>query len=135
MRLLLKLAAHLSISNMKKIALILLIAFVSAKAFSQKSIDIKDAAKHIGDSVTVCSKVFTTRYLDQAGITFLNVGGAYPDNLLTIVIKGEDRKKFKDAPEDAFKDKNICVTGTIIDYKGKPEIAVTDPAQIKISDK
>jgi DNA/RNA endonuclease YhcR with UshA esterase domain len=26
----------------------------------------------------------------------------------------------------------ICVSGTITEHKGKPEIKVTDPAQIKI---
>ena len=121
--------------TMKKLALVLFIAFASAKAFSQTTIDIKDAAKHIGENVTICSKVFGGKYLDQSGITFLNVGGNYPDALLSIVIKGDDRKKFKDAPEVAFKDKNVCITGTLIDYKGKPEIAVTDPAQIKLADK
>jgi DNA/RNA endonuclease YhcR with UshA esterase domain len=28
-------------------------------------------------------------------------------------------------------DKVITVTGEVIDYKGKPEIIITDPAQIK----
>jgi len=48
------------------------------------------------------------------------------------MINGKDRSKFPVVPEDAFKDKNICVTGKVIQYKGKPEIVVDDPSQITI---
>jgi micrococcal nuclease len=47
------------------------------------------------------------------------------------VIFGPDRSKFPDAPELYYKNKKICVTGTIKQYKGVPEIIVTDPSQIK----
>jgi hypothetical protein len=50
------------------------------------------------------------------------------------VIKGEDRSKFKGQPEVDYKDKNICVTGVLVDFKGKPEIVVSDPSQIKIGE-
>lgn len=30
-----------------------------------------------------------------------------------------------------FKGKDICVTGVVINDKGKPDIVVTDPKQIK----
>ena len=81
---------------------------------------------------TVCDKVSGGRYIDGSGITFINLGGAYPNQKLTIMIKAEDRVKFKVAPETAFLDKLICVTGKQIMYKGKPEIMVTDPEQIKV---
>jgi DNA/RNA endonuclease YhcR with UshA esterase domain len=29
----------------------------------------------------------------------------------------------------------VCVTGTIVMYKGKPEIVITDPKQIGVSGK
>lgn len=81
---------------------------------------------------TVCEKVYSTRLMAASQITFLNLGGEYPNQKLSIVIKGKDRSKFPVAPELAFKDKTICVTGIISDYNGKPEIVVTDPDQIKI---
>jgi hypothetical protein len=61
----------------------------------------------------------------------IDVGGSRPSELLTLVIKAADRKKFKTTPEGAFKGKKVCITGQIIDYKGKPEIVITDPEQIK----
>ena len=32
----------------------------------------------------------------------------------------------------AVKDKNICVTGQIEEYKGKPQIILTDAQQLKV---
>ncbi|GAA4326979.1 hypothetical protein GCM10023149_30120 [Mucilaginibacter gynuensis] len=46
--------------------------------------------------------------------------------VLTIALKG----KAKD-PGTQIENKTITVEGEVIDYKGKPEIIVTDPAKIK----
>jgi hypothetical protein len=86
-------------------------------------------------SPTVCDSVYSTRYFDGSQMTLLNLGGAYPDQKLTIMIRGADRAKFKTAPETAFANKRICVTGVEQDYKGKPEIIVTDPGQIVMANK
>ena len=83
---------------------------------------------------SVCDKVFSSKFMEGSGITLLNLGAEYPNQKLTILIKRADRSKFATAPETAFAGHQICVSGTIIDYKGKPEIIVTDPAQIKIKD-
>jgi micrococcal nuclease len=119
---------------MKKLSIALFITFASATAFAQTSIAIKDAAKHIGENVTICDKIYGGKFLSGAGLTLIDMGGAHPNEVLTILIKGDDRKKFKDAPEDTFKGKAVCVTGTLVDYKGKPEIVITDPTQIKIAE-
>ena len=63
-------------------------------------------------------------------MTLLNLGGNYPNQLLTIMIPGKDRDKFKEKPEEVYKGKAVCVTGKIVDYKGKPEIVVSDPGQL-----
>jgi hypothetical protein len=81
---------------------------------------------------TICDKVYGSRVMAGSQMTLLNLGGVYPNQKLTIMIKGRDRAKFPVAPEVAFQDKNICVTGTVINYKGKPEVIVTDPGQIKV---
>jgi len=83
--------------------------------------------------VTVCDKVYGGRFLESSETTLINLGGEYPDQKMTIVIKGSNRDKFKTAPEVAFKNKNICVTGKQIMYRGKPEIIVTEPGQIKVN--
>jgi micrococcal nuclease len=99
--------------------------------FGQTKITAKDASKHLNEKVMVCDQVFGGKFLSGADITLIDVGGSHPNELLTLVIKGEDRKKFATAPEDAFKGKKVCITGQIINYKGKPEIMITDPEQIK----
>ena len=83
--------------------------------------------------VTICDKVFGGKYFSNSGMTLLNLGGDYPDQKISIVIKGDDRAKFKDAPETYYKDKKVCVTGRQEMYKGKPEIVVTDPSQIQVN--
>lgn len=119
---------------MKKIILINVFALLFAfTASAQKVISASDAAKHINEKVTICEKVFSTKLITPSNMTFLDLGGFHPNQMLTVVIKGEDRSKFKDAPDEYFKGRNVCVTGTVIDYKGKPEIVVSDPSQIKIS--
>ena len=119
---------------MKKILLINVVALLFAfTASAQKVISASDAAKHLNENVMICEKVFSTKLITPSNMTFLDLGGFHPNQMLTIVIKGEDRSKFKDAPDEYFKGRNICVTGTVIDYKGKPEIVVSDPSQIKVS--
>jgi len=110
----------------------LMIASAGFKSFAQTAIETKEAAKHLKEKVTVTDKVHGGKFFSNSGMTLLDLGGAHPNELLTVLIKGDDRKKFKDAPEETFKGKIIIVTGEVIDYKGKPEIVVTEPAQIKI---
>jgi len=49
-----------------------------------------------------------------------------------VVIFAKDRNNFKEAPDAMYNDKNICVTGEVKEYHGKPEIIVTSPEQITI---
>jgi len=81
---------------------------------------------------TICDKVYGVKVFESSQMVLLNVGGEYPNQKLTIVIKGKNRDKFPLSPEVAFKDKSICVTGVVISYKGKPEIEVTEPSQITV---
>lgn len=62
-------------------------------------------------------------------MAFLDFGKPYPDQVFTAVIFGADRAKFA-TPETAFLGKRVCVAGTIGKARGKPEIVVTDPAQL-----
>jgi DNA/RNA endonuclease YhcR with UshA esterase domain len=113
---------------------LILFLFLFAAANSQQVIKLEEVRQHIGDSVTVCGKVVDGYY--SSGIentpTFLNVGANYPNQLLTIIIWGEARKKFEFKPEEVYKDKQICTTGRITEYKGKPQIVITTPEQLKI---
>ena len=113
-----------------KLLILTFITLFSSYAFSQTKINVEDAAKHVGDTVSVCTKVFGTKYFDKSQMTFLNLGAAYPNSPLTIVIFGKDLPNFKVAPETAYADKDICVTGVIKEFKGKVEIIVSQPSAI-----
>ena len=91
-----------------------------------------DAKAHVGEQATVCGLVKSARWASSSNRkpTFLNLDEAYPKQLFTVVIFEEHRGTFTPAPEDQFKDKRICVTGKIEEFRGTPQIVVTAPAQI-----
>ena len=122
--------------DMKKI-LALAFVLLSFSAFAQKEIKIEDAAQHVGDSVTLSGKVFGLRYLADAknSPTFINLGAAFPNQLLTVVIWGDVRSKLTTPPtEENSKGKLLTITGKIELYRGKPQIVLLDPAQMKMSE-
>jgi hypothetical protein len=61
--------------------------------------------------------------------TYLNLDRPYPTQVFTILIWGNDRPKFG-TPETTLMGKRVCATGTIKEYRGKPEIVATDPRQL-----
>lgn len=63
-------------------------------------------------------------------VNYLNFDKKFPDHTFTVVIFPSDASKFDDLNE--FKNKNVEVSGKIKLYKGKPQIIVNSPAQIKI---
>jgi hypothetical protein len=101
-------------------------AATSFAADPAKPIAIGDVSAHMGETVTVCSKVFGFKILDNSGMTLVNLGAAYPDQLLTVVLKGDPAGYHVDRLDNT----TLCATGKLIEYKGKPEIVVTDPKMI-----
>jgi micrococcal nuclease len=90
------------------------------------------AKDHMNETATVCGKVVGARYLDNSEnkITFLNFDKPYPDSPFTAIIQGENRAKFGE-PEKKYLNKDLCVTGKIVDFNKRPEIILTDPGQVK----
>ncbi|HEV8507514.1 MAG TPA: S1/P1 nuclease [Chitinophagaceae bacterium] len=93
-----------------------------------------EASGHVGETLTVCGKVFGGKYLENSNgaPTLINMGADYPDNPFTVVIYGSDRGGFTYQPENYLPGKTICVTGQIKRFKGKPEIVVTSQDQIRL---
>lgn len=102
--------------------------------FSQTTIPAADAAKHIGEKITVCDKVFGGRYFENSNDqpTLINMGDVYPNNPFTFVIYGPDRKKFGYKPEEFLVNKQVCVSGEIKSYRDKPQIVVSDTTQVTV---
>lgn len=93
-----------------------------------------EAKDHTGEKITVCDKVFETRFLENSNgqPTFLNIGAAYPNSPFTIVIFGNERANFKEKPEVFYNNKKVCATGLIKEYNGKPEMILSNESEIKI---
>lgn len=117
---------------MKKIITIAIASFICTTAFCQSKISIDSISAHVGDSVTVCSKVYGVKSLEK--ITFINLGADYPNALLTIIIHEEARSNFPEPAETMYSNKNICVSGIIKEYKGRYEIEVSNPREIKVEE-
>jgi len=115
---------------MKRLSFLLLICVASYSAKSQTLILAKDAAQYAGKTVTVCDSVYSTKALDK--LSLINLGGAYPKELLTVVINKEDQNKFPSEPSSMFMGNNLCITGVITEFKGKFQIIVTEPKQIVV---
>jgi len=95
----------------------------------------RNASDHEGELVTIEGPVAGTFYADTSNgePTFLNVGKDYPDSgRFTVVIWGEDRGAFPDAPEDMYEGATIRVTGIVDSYEGVPQIEVSSPGDIEV---
>jgi DNA/RNA endonuclease YhcR with UshA esterase domain len=96
-----------------------------------------EAIDHLGETNTVCGMIASAKYVKGApgNPTYLNFDRSYPEQSCSAVIAEATRARFKEAPETVFKGKWVCVTGVITaDFRGKPQIAVSDPAQIVVQD-
>ena len=101
---------------------------------TQQTVTPEDAAKFIGLQKTVCgtfaSAHFATKTKGQP--TFINLDKPYPNQVFTVLIWWSDRGKFEKPPEVLYSGKEICVTGMIQSYQGRPEIIVQEPRQIQV---
>jgi len=86
-----------------------------------------EATGHVSENASVCGVVASAKYVEgsRGSPTFLNLGKVYPDHVFTCVIFGSDRAKFG-TPEISLRGKQVCCTGKIEAYKGRPEIKLHD---------
>jgi DNA/RNA endonuclease YhcR with UshA esterase domain len=109
--------------------LVLALALASSPAFAA-TISPGDAARHINERATVegtVAKVFTD---PKSNTTFLDFGAPYPDETFTAVVFSDYRSAFGDLSAD--EGKTVDVTGAIKDYRGSPEIVLSDPSQLEV---
>ncbi len=101
---------------------------------AQEAISPEDAAKFIGETKTVCGTVASAHFAAKVKgqPTFINLDKPYPNQVFTVLIWGSDRGKFEKQPETLYSGKDICVTGMIQSYQGKPEIVVKEPGRINV---
>ena len=109
----------------------------NAKASVRQSdtIDANKAGNHVGEGATVCGEIVDTKYStgSSGNPTFLNFDKPYPNHPFVVVIWGKDRPNFPPNPEIFYRFKQVCVTGLIESFKGKPEIIASDKSQLSIT--
>ena len=113
----------------RNIAVFMMLATIQLAA--QNTYTSEQAKSHIGENATVCGVVASTHFAasSRGEPTFLNLDKPYPNQVFTILIWQNDRAKFG-VPERDYANKSICVTGTIQDYRGIPEIIARSSSQI-----
>jgi len=109
------------------------LVLLAGVGYAQTSVSAAEAKSHVGERATVCGEVASTRYAarTRGNPTFINLDKPYPNQIFTVLIWGTDRPKFGD-PEELYRNKHICITGKISDYKGVPEVVAYEPPQIKV---
>ena len=117
---------------MKKLLLLITSICLWQISFSQ-TVPLDSVTNYEGKSITVCSKVQSTFLTKgEKKTTYINFGKPYPNTTFTAVIFEGDLANFKYTPSEYLKDKNVCITGKVVIYKGKPEIIVSKEEQIVV---
>ena len=106
----------------------------SGGSASVGSVAAEAAGEYVGQRAEVCGAVAeVVRVADVGGTpTFVNLGGEHPDQAFTAVIWAEARRRWETAPEDLYRGRSICVTGTVERHEGTPQIVVSVPNQIRL---
>ena len=97
--------------------------FVAATAWA---IPPEEAAKHVGETVTVEGTVFNVN-VSRVGNVFLNFGGACPAQIFSAMVSSRTLN-----PRDYvdYTGKSVKVSGKVLLNRGKPEIVITSTSQI-----
>ena len=115
-----------TLRNFNALMFSLLMALSPALA---QTITAADAKNHIGDQATVCGTVVgeKTATSSRGEPTFINLDAAYPNQIFTILVWGDDRKNVGELPRVGSR---VCASGVIQNYKGGPEIVVRSSGQL-----
>jgi hypothetical protein len=117
---------------MKKTLMAASIVFASLSCYAQKEIAIDSVKSNIGQDVKVCADFYGMKETEK--VTLINVGDAYPQSPLTIVIYAKDKDKFKDMISTFKRERtSLCASGIITEFKGKLQIAIEKVEQLQSS--
>jgi hypothetical protein len=91
--------------------------------------DLEEAKKRIGKSGAFTGKVVKVFAPKSNSIVILNFAESYKD-ALTAVLRAPGFSRFPNMEE--LKGKKVLVTGTFSEFKGAPQIVLTQPSQVRI---
>jgi len=87
-----------------------------------------DAKSHVGQTAVVEAAVSDVRTA-RSGVTFIDMGGHYPDNGFVAVIFIDDIAKFPGVK--GLQGKTVAVSGPVELYQGRPEIILRSAEQLR----
>jgi hypothetical protein len=118
---------------MKSLRVNSVVAFLLSFALTQivaQTIPSSEAKSHIGERATVCGPVLSqhTATQSQGTPTFLDLDKPYPNESFTVLVWARDKGTVGTLPSGG----QLCVTGTITQYRGGAEIviAITQTATV-----
>jgi DNA/RNA endonuclease YhcR with UshA esterase domain len=97
---------------------------------AEKVVPDTEASNYVGESVAV-KGIVANVFQSNKGNIFLNFGNPYPNQTFYAVIFSKDAATFGNVK--AYEGKIVVVTGMVQSYKGKAEIILKEPGQIKLS--
>jgi DNA/RNA endonuclease YhcR with UshA esterase domain len=112
---------------MKWMAVAVFMCFTVAQ-LSAQTFPPKDLSQHVGETVITKGTVDEV-HTSNKGNTFLNFGGSYPQQAFTAFIPVRNAAMFPDV--HALQGKTVEVSGRVALYKGKPEIVLESPSQLR----
>jgi DNA/RNA endonuclease YhcR with UshA esterase domain len=101
---------------------------LSAHPAQAQTIGLAELKTHVGQPVTVEAAISDV-HVARSGVTFIDMGGHFPDNNFVAVIFADDAAKFPNA--SALEGKTVAISGTVQLYQGKPEIVLKSASQLK----
>ena len=112
---------------MKKLLLLFIISAAFSVKASAQTFNAEEFKNSLGKTNTLCDVVSSVKIFSDT-LTLINMGGNYPNQKYTVVVKGN--KVTLDWAN--LKGKNMCVTGVFEMHKNRPEIVAAQPDQIVI---
>jgi hypothetical protein len=101
---------------------------VLAQTAAAPTIGPADAKSHVGQTAIVQAAVSDVRTA-RSGVTFIDMGGRYPDNRFVAVIFVSDIAKFPGI--QGLQGKTVAVSGPVELYQGRPEIILRSAGQLQ----
>ena len=94
-----------------------------------------DAMSQVGRAAKVCGVVTAAVYEPNSRahptfVTLISPDQPSANRALTAVIYGTDRAKFGGNPEAVLQGQRVCVTGFVSFFRQRPEMILSNPAQV-----
>jgi len=109
---------------------------IGLSCFAQKEIKLEQVKDHVGDSVKLEGMIYGIKVFEDDDknptLSVINLGAAYPNQLLTIAVYPSYKTKDIVFPDERFMGGKAVVFGKIEMYKGKPQVVVRSPNQLYI---